>query len=263
MAERLQESFRRGKAEGRPLFIGYVTGGYPTPGDTPAILLAMEEGGADILELGVPFSDPLADGATIQEANEVAIGLGVTFGDCLAFVREARALGLKAPVLLMGYENPVLSYGEARAARDAAAAGADGFIMIDLPPEEATGFIAECRKHGLCFVPLVAPTTAEARIALLAGTADGFLYCVSVMGTTGKTAVNPEELPEFLARVRRHTDLPLAVGFGITTREHVVAVGKLAEAAVVGTAIIRAIDATTEGTPAERVRAFVASLAGD
>ena len=261
MSERLRERFRLGKAEGRPLFVGYVTAGYPTPGDTPDILLAMEAGGADILELGVPFSDPLADGATIQEANEVAIAQGVSFADCLGFVRSAREKGLTAPVLLMGYENPVLSYGETRAARDAAAAGADGFIMVDLPPEEAGPFIADCRANDLSFVPLVAPTTEEPRIALLAAAADSFLYCVSVTGTTGKTAVNADDLPEFLARVRRHTALPLAVGFGVSTRQHVIDVGALAEAAVVGTAIIRSIDATTEGTPAERVGAFVASLA--
>ena len=137
MSERLREAFARAKAEGRTAFIPYVTAGYPSPADTVPILLAMEAGGADVLELGVPFTDPLADGATIQHANQIAIEHGVTLKDCFTLVREARLQGLDAPVLLMGYYNPILSLGEERAAAEAAAAGIDGFIVVDLPVEEA------------------------------------------------------------------------------------------------------------------------------
>jgi tryptophan synthase len=259
---RLRERFRQGKREGRALFVAYVTAGYPRREDTVPILLALEAGGADVIELGVPFSDPLADGATIQQANQVALAQGVTFADCLAFVRTARIAGLTAPVLLMGYYNPILQYGEARAARDAAAAGVDGFIVVDLPPDEAGHFLAACRANDLSFVPLVAPTTPDTRIPLLAGAADAFLYCVSVTGTTGKGNVAVDELPAFLGRVRAQTDLPLAVGFGITRREHVAAVGKVADAAVIGSAILGAIDRADESNRAARVREFVEEVTG-
>ena len=262
MSQHLRECFARGRAEGRPLFVGYVTGGYPTPADGVPVLLAMEAGGADVIEIGVPFSDPLADGATIQHANEIALANGVSFAACLGYVREARAAGLQAPVLFMGYYNPLLAYGEERAVADAAAAGADGFIVVDLPPEEASSFLDACRRHDQSFVPLVAPTTLDSRIAALAAVADGFIYCVSMTGTTGSTAVVVESLPAFVERVRRHTDLPLAVGFGISLREHVLAVGEIADAAAVGSAIIAAIDAAGGASPAERVREFVEDVTG-
>jgi tryptophan synthase len=260
--DRLRLQFQDAKAAGRPLFVGYITAGFPARADTVPVLLAMEAAGTGVIEIGVPFSDPLADGATIQAANEVALRNGITLEDCFACVREARAAGLTVPVLLMGYYNPILAYGEDLACRDAAAAGVDGFIVVDLPAEEAVPFVARCRQHRLSFVPLIAPTTAEERVATLAGLADSFLYCVSVMGTTGGRSVAMEALPAFLQRVRRHTDLPLAVGFGITRPEHVQAVGKLAEAVVVGTAIINAAAAGGPGEAASAVRAFVAEMTG-
>lgn len=244
------------------MFVGYVTAGYRERADTVPVLLALEAGGTDVIELGVPFTDPLADGATVQQANEVALAQGVSFGDCLAFVKEARAQGLLAPVILMGYYNPILAYGTARACRDTAAAGADGFIIVDLPPDEEPEFLAEVRHAGLALVPLIAPTTEESRVPVLTNAADAFVYCVSVTGTTGKGNVNLEGLPPFLARVRRHTALPIAVGFGITKREHVEAVGKLADAAVIGSAIIATIDAAPPDGRARRVREFVEDVTG-
>ncbi len=262
MPERLKERFSAAKAEGRALFVGYITAGFPERGDTVDILLGIEEGGADVIEIGVPFSDPLADGATIQAANQVALGQGITLRDCFDYVRDARAEGLQAPVLLMGYYNPILAYGEGRAARDAAEAGVDGFIIVDPPPDEAGSFLGTCRANGLSFVPLVAPTTTDERMAQVTAAGDGFVYCVSMTGTTGKGNVAVESLPGFLARVRKHTDLPLGVGFGITSREHVEAVGKIADAAIIGTAIIRAVEAAPRGARAEAVRAFVARVTG-
>lgn len=263
MPSRLEEVFARGQAEGRALFVGYVTGGYPEPKDCVPVLLALEAGGTDIIELGVPFTDPLADGATVQHANHIAIEHGVTLADCLGFVREARVRGLKAPVVLMGYHNPILAYGEERLARDAREAGVDGFIVVDLPPDEGSTFLMALRANGLAFVPMIAPTTTDERIPVLAAAAESFIYCVSVTGTTGRGNVAVDALPEFLARVRRGTGgRPLAVGFGITTRAHVQAVGKLADAVVIGSAIISAIDAGAGDDPARSVREFVEDVTG-
>lgn len=262
MSERLREVFALGKKEKRALFMPYVTAGYPSRVDTVDILLAMEAGGADVIELGVPFSDPLADGATIQHANHVAVEQGVTLRDCLGFIREARERGLTAPVLLMGYYNPILALGEERTALLAAEAGADGFIVVDLPPEEAATFLAACKTNDQSFVPMVAPTTSEERIERLASVADAFLYCVSVTGTTGQRTSLPADLPAFLRRVRKHTKLPLAVGFGVSRREHVEEVGKVADAAVIGSAIIAALDAAEEDRRAQRVREFVEDVTG-
>lgn len=261
MSQRLRDTFARAKEEGRTLFVPYVTAGYPRRGSTVDLLLGMEAGGGDILELGMPFTDPLADGATIQHANQVALEQQVHLEDCLAMVAEARSRGLQAPVLLMGYYNPVLSMGEERCAKLAREAGADGFIIVDLPPEEAGSFLSACKANDLSFVPLVAPTTSHERIGLVAAAADAFLYCVSVTGTTGTRTDLPAELGAFLARVREVTSLPLAVGFGISTREHVKQVGQVAEAAIVGSAIIAAIDAGEPDGCVERVRAYIEGVA--
>ena len=262
MSQRIRDQFARGKAEGRTLFIGYITCGYPTAAETVPLLLAMQAGGTDIIEIGVPFTDPLADGATIQHANQVALEGGMTLAKCFETVHAAREAGLTVPVLLMGYDNPIVAFGEERAAATAKASGVDGFIVVDLPPEEAGRFIAACRAEGLSFVPLVAPTTTNARIPALAAVADSFIYCVSVTGTTGKGNIAMSGLPEFVARVRAHTTLPLAVGFGITRREHVEAVGRIADAAVIGSAIIATVDAAEAGIRAQRVREFVEHVTG-
>lgn len=262
MSARLRELFARAREEGRALFIPYVTAGYPARGDTVPILLGMEAGGADVIEMGMPFTDPMADGATVQHANEVAIQHGITLSDCFAMVREARAEGLQAPVLFMGYVNPILAMGEGRVALEARDAGVDGFIIVDLPPEEAGGFLAACRANDLSFVPLVAPTTSDERIEKLSAVGDAFLYVVSQAGTTGSRARLSEELPALVARIRKHASLPLAVGFGVSTREHVAQVSKLADAAVVGSAIISAIDAAGSDRAAQGVREYVEDVSG-
>jgi tryptophan synthase len=262
MSQRLRDTFATARRAGRRLFIGYVTAGYPQRAETVPILLAMQAGGADVIELGVPFSDPMADGATIQHANQVALEQGLTLADCFELVREARAQGLAVPVVLMGYYNPILARGEARACAEAAAAGIDGWIVVDLPPEEAATFLSACRANDLSFVPLIAPTTRDERIARIASDADAFLYCVSVTGITGKGNVALDELPAFLERVRARTQLPLAVGFGINTRQQAEAVRAIADAAVVGSAIITAIDAAEANHRAQSVREFVEDVSG-
>lgn len=242
MAASLRAAFASRKPHAA--FVAYLTCGFPDASATVPALLALQAGGADVLELGVPFSDPMADGGTIQRASEVALAGGATLAGCLAAVRAARAAGLTVPVVLMGYYNPALAYGEARLVADAAAAGVSGFILVDLPPEECASFLALCDGAGLAYIPLVAPTTADDRLRALAKVARGFVYCVSVTGVTGARAALDDDLAPFVARVRKHIpDVPLAVGFGISTPEHVAAVGKLADGVVMGSAIIAKLEA--------------------
>ena len=225
----------------------------------------MQEGGASIIELGIPYTDPQADGATITAANQVAIANGTfEIGTCLAMVKKAREMGLTVPVVLMGYVNPFIQYGEDRLCAEAKEAGADGFIVVDLPPEEGVALNKACVKYGLSNVPLVAPTSSDKRIAALADMATTFLYCVSVTGVTGARTELPSDLPEFLERVRKETDLPLAVGFGISSPEMVNGVANMADGVVVGSSILNAMkglgdDATTE-EKAEVVRSVIANL---
>ena len=243
--------------------ITYVTAGYPNPDETVNLLLAMQEGGADILELGIPFTDPQADGATIQKANEDALKFGVTLKNCIEMVSTARSRGLTAPVVLMGYYNPFFSYGLDSLMDDCKAAGVDGFIVVDLPPEEGSSFVNAANARGLAYVPLVSPTTTNERIAYLSSNAGSFLYCVSVTGVTGSRGVLPTDLKAFVERIREHSSVPLAIGFGIGTPDHVKDVSAIAEGIVVGSAIIANIDAAKDLTAADRaasLKLFVSSL---
>lgn len=260
---RIAECMARLRADGRLGLIAYLTVGYPDVESTLRLVPALAAGGADMVELGVPFSDPLADGTTIQRASHHALGQGVTVAVCLDVVRRLRQGGLAIPLLLMGYYNPMLAYGIDEFARDAADAGADGLIVVDLPPEEAVGAQTACGGRGLDVIYLLAPTSSDERIARVAGQASGFVYCVSLTGVTGARGELSPGLAEFLARVRRHTLLPLAVGFGISRAEHVQAVARLgAEAAVIGSAIIDLIDRTPPGEREERVREYVEVVTG-
>ncbi|EKX40150.1 hypothetical protein GUITHDRAFT_159960 [Guillardia theta CCMP2712] len=245
MAQKLASAFARCKASNRTAFVGYLTAGFFEKDDTIPLMLALEEGGADVIECGVPFTDPMADGTTIQKANEVAIANGVvgTKG-CIDMVKEARKKGLKVPVVLMGYYNPFFMYpgGMEQLGKDCQEAEVNGFIMVDLPVEEAGEVLTMCRKYDLSFVPLLAPTSTDERIEKLAKTASSWIYAVSVTGVTGARSDLSADLPSFLARIRKHTDVPVAVGFGVSKREHVLQLGKLgADGAVVGSAIINAI----------------------
>jgi len=244
--------------------VGYLTAGYPHPDETVNLMLAMQAGGTDVIELGIPFTDPQADGATIQKANEDALKHGVTLDSCIKMVATARSRGLTAPVVLMGYYNPFLSYGLDRLMDDSKAAGIDGFIVVDLPPEEGSTFVRIANSRGLTYVPLASPTTTNERISYLGKTTNSFIYCVSVTGVTGVRDSLPSDLKEFIGRVREHARVPLAVGFGISTPQQVKEVSQFAEAVVVGSAIIATIDANIDKTPADRataLRDFIANLA--
>jgi tryptophan synthase alpha chain len=259
---RIEATFARIKAEGRTGFVAFVTTGYPSVDATLDMVRALVEGGADIIELGVPFSDPLAEGPTIQRSSFAALENGVTSTACLDVVRKLRSRGVEAPLILMGYYNPILAYGIEEFCRDSGQAGADGFIVVDLPPEESADFHRECERHNLRLIYLLAPTSPPERIAEVAKRASGFVYCVSVTGTTGARDELPAGLSEFVERVRTCTDLPIAVGFGISQHKHFQSVGRIADAAVIGSAIIDVIDGGDPSQAAARVKEYAEVVTG-
>ncbi|KAH8699220.1 bifunctional tryptophan synthase [Talaromyces proteolyticus] len=261
--EVIKETFAKCKAEKRSALVTYVTAGYPTVDETVDILLGLENGGADVIELGLPFTDPIADGPTIQKANTQALLNGVTIPMVLDIVRTARKKGLQAPVLFMGYYNPLLQYGEERMLKDTKEAGANGFIMVDLPPEEAVRFRDLCTSIGLSYVPLIAPATSESRMKLLCKIADSFIYVVSRMGVTGATGTLSTGLPDLLKRVHQYSgNIPAALGFGVSTREHFLAVQNDAEGVVIGSQIINVLGQAAEGQRAQTVEEYISSVTG-
>lgn len=217
----------------------------------------------DIIELGLPFTDPIADGPTVQHSNNVALQNGVTVAGALQFVRDARKRGLHIPVLFMGYYNPLLRYGEDRMLKDCREAGVNGFIMVDLPPEEAVRFRNNCKKQGLSYVPLIAPATSDKRMKLLCSIADSFIYVVSRMGVTGATGTLNTKLPELLERVKQYSGgVPAAIGFGVSTREHFLSVAELADGVVIGSQIVITLGNAKPGERANAVRDYCAQVAG-
>ncbi|MCI0783320.1 MAG: tryptophan synthase subunit alpha [Chloroflexi bacterium] len=259
---RIEETFARLKAEGRTGFVAFLTVGYPDVESTLRIVPALIEGGADVIELGVPFSDPLADGPKIQKASFHALQQGVTVETCLDVVRKLRASGVEAPIVPMGYYNPLLAYGLARFTKDAAEAGVDGLIVVDLPPEESDEMLAACEAAGLRLIYLVAPTSTEERIREVARRASGFVYCVGVTGVTGERDEIAPGLAEFVGRVRNATNLPIAVGFGISLPKHFEAVARIADAAVIGSAIIDEIARSDPSEQSERLKSYAEVVTG-
>lgn len=235
---RITQTWQRLRAEERRALILYLTVGFPDRESALELVPQMVAAGADMVELGVPFSDPLAEGSTIQGATQRALQNGVTVSYCLETVRQLRAQGIEVPLLLMGYLNPLLRYGVERFCTDAAVAGVDGLILPDLPPEEAGEIDAACRTHGLDLIMFVAPTSTPERIAHVAEQARGFIYCVALKGVTGARAELPPELPEFVTRVRQQTSTPVAVGFGISQPEHAQRIGALADGVIIGSKLI-------------------------
>jgi tryptophan synthase alpha chain len=262
MSSRLLNAFARARAEQRVAVITLVIPGFPSPTETDAVFDAMVAAGADIIEVEIPFSDPLADGATIQSSVFEALKAGTTPADCIEFVRRARRRHPETPIVFMTYLNPVIANGLPKFAAEAAAAGADAFILTDLPPEEAVEAKAALAKEGLDLIFLVAPTSSDARIELICSQAAGFVYCVSVAGVTGARAALPADLSDFVARVRRCTNLPLAVGFGISRRDHIEALYGVSDGAVIGSAIMDVISASEPQKRADAVREYVEVLSG-
>ena len=256
--ERIGRAFATAKAERRLAVLIYLVVGYPDRSSTGPLLRAALDGGADVLELGVPFSDPLADGATVQHASEIALANGVTLATCLGEARSVVA-ECDVPALLMGYTNPFERYGYERFAQDAATAGVAGVIVPDLPAEESGAFDRALVPAGMARIDLYAPTTPESRLARLVPRARGFVYCVSLTGVTGARPALGSDVASFVGRVRGHTSLPVALGFGIGEPSHVRALRGLVDGVVIGSAAIDVVTAASDRPAA--LRAFVRSLA--
>lgn len=236
----LAHMFDAVKAQDRAAFMPYFPIGYPSYDASLDAIEAMAAEGVDGFEIGIPFSDPLADGPTIQAATQKALENGTTVRHCLDAVQTLRERGLEQPMLLMGYANPFVAYGIERFVQDAKAAGADGLIVPDLPVEEAAMFAEACERESMALVFFLAPTSSPERMALVAQHARGMIYVVSLTGITGARSTLPEYLTEFIGNIRQHTDTPLALGFGISTPDQAAAMNGLVDAFIVGSAMVRA-----------------------
>lgn len=257
---RIEQAFERLKSEGQRALITYLTAGDPSPDRTVELILALEAGGADIIELGVPFSDPMADGPVIQKASERALAAGTSLRRVLEIIRETRTRS-EIPIVVFSYLNPVLRYGFERFAEAAAEAGADGALLTDLNIEAAEPYLQQMRKRDLATVFLGSQTSTDERLRKLADASTGFLYLVSTAGVTGmRQTVSGQAIP-LLERARGLTAIPLAVGFGLSTREHMESVAPYADGAIVGSAIMRLIEENQEAPDlAEKLRDFAADL---
>jgi tryptophan synthase alpha chain len=257
---RIDATFAKLKADGRTALIPYVTTGDPSPSATLPIMQALVSAGADIIELGVPFSDPMADGPVIQRASERALAQHVGLSDVLAVVGAFRATNTTTPIVLMGYANPIEAMGVAAFADRAQAAGVDGALVVDYPPEEAAGFAALMLEHGIAPIFLLAPTTPEARIADVARLARGYVYYVSLKGVTGAGHIDTTEVGRKLAEIRRHVALPLGVGFGIRDAASAQAIAAHADAVVIGSRIIQEIEAGPAPEAASRAGTWLRTI---
>ena len=235
---RLQSRFAELKQQNRAALVTFVTGGDPDYATSLAILKGLPGAGADVIELGMPFTDPMADGPAIQLANIRALAGRQTLAKTLQMVRDFREGNSETPLVLMGYFNPIHHYGVARFIEDAKAAGVDGLIVVDLPPEHNEDLCAPAQAAGLDFIRLTTPTTDDARLPTVLNGSSGFVYYVSVAGVTGAGSATVDHVEEAVARLRRHTDLPVCVGFGIRTPEHAATIARLAEGVVVGSALV-------------------------
>jgi tryptophan synthase alpha chain len=254
----------------KPIFMPYFPLGFPNFETSVDVVEALAKNGADLIEVGLSFSDPLADGPVIQKATQVALERGITLRKCLDAVKELRNRGVDIPLVMMGYYNPILAYGLGRFSRDAIEAGADGFIVPDLPPEEAGEFASALNDASTTheksaplgeapLIPMLAPTTPDERMEMIARNAKGFIYLVSVTGVTGERKSISEGLSELIARVRQHTSVPVCVGFGIGTPEQAREVGNLADGVIVGTACVRTVGGSEQ--PVEAAKSFASSFA--
>ncbi len=257
---RIDEMFERKRASNAASLIFFLTAGHPDAASTVEAITALEAGGTDLIELGIPFSDPIADGPTIQKSSQAALEAGMTVEGVLEIVRQVRKASQIPLILFTGF-NPVFHYGEARFIAAAAAAGADGVLIPDLPPEEGAEIESACQKHGLKTIFLAAPTTTEERLATICHHSTGFLYYISLRGVTGARAEMPTDLRENVEKIRRSTSLPLAVGFGVSEPHHARQIAEIADGVVVGSALVRLIDESA-GKPdfSDRLRAYSQSL---
>lgn len=261
---RIAATFEALKKDGRRALIPYVTAGFPFADITPELMHGMVEAGTDVIELGVPFSDPMADGPVIQKAGEAALALGVGMKQVLAIVAAFRKTDTTTPVVLMGYANPVerydLVHGKKSFIRDAAAAGVDGLLVVDYPPEECEAFAAELKAAGIDLIFLLAPTSTDERMAQVARIASGYVYYVSLKGVTGAGHLDTEAVGRMIPRIREHVSIPVGVGFGIRDARTAQAIGSAADAVVIGTKIIQLIEDQPRDKVVPAVREFLAGI---
>jgi tryptophan synthase alpha chain len=243
---RIATRFATLKAEGRGALVTFLSGYDPDRETSLAILKGLPEAGADVIEIGVPFTDPMADGPSIQKAGQRALKAGATVPGIFQLVRDLRATVKDTPVVLMGYYNPILSYGVAQFCADAAAAGVDGLIIVDVPPEEADEVEPHTRANGLDLIRLIAPTTDEARLPRVLGATTGFIYYVAITGITGTRSADYASLAPAIQRLKRHTDLPVAIGFGIRQPAQAAEAASVADGAVVGTSLVDTLAASLD-----------------
>ena len=262
MANRIDTVLGRLRESGETALAPYITIGFPDVPTSEELVRTILDSGGDMLELGVPFSDPLADGPTIQMTTYRALQNGVTVGECLAVVRRLRASGVEAPLVFLGYYNPYFRYGTESFLDDAADAGVDGMIVPDLPTVEAAQFGEMCRNRGIHLIPMLAPTSSDERIEDACKAAGGFIYCVSLTGVTSARRTLSRATAGLVERIRQHTDLPILVGFGVSRAEHLVEIGTYAEGAAVGSALLDAIDRAPPDGKVEAARDFIHSLRG-
>ncbi len=260
---RIQQAFGRLAGEGRKALIPFITAGDPDAALTVPLMHALVDAGADVIELGVPFSDPMADGPTIQRASERALAKGMTLRKVLALVVEFRNTNSSTPVVLMGYANPIEAMGLEKFAAAAQQAGVDGVLVVDYPPEEAEKFGATMRAYGMDPIFLIAPTSSAERIARTAAIASGYVYYVSLAGVTGSGALNVDAVAERVPAIREKTGLPVGVGFGIRDAASAARIARVADAVVVGSRIIEEIEKSSVGGDATQICANVRALVAD
>jgi len=262
MTTRIDHRFAELKAQGRAALVTFLTAGDPDPTTSLAILAALPKAGADVVELGMPFTDPMADGPAIQMSSQRALKAGQTLHKTLEMVRAFRKADDATPIVLMGYYNPIYIYGVDRFLKDAKSAGVDGLIVVDLPPEEDEELCLPALKAGLSFIHLATPTTDDKRLPAVLANTSGFVYYVSITGITGAAAPDPAKVKGAVARIKRHTGLPVSVGFGVRTAEHARAIAEGADGVVVGTALVEAVRGSldAQGKATARTVAAVTDL---
>lgn len=257
---RIQKTFAALAAQNKKGLIPFITAGDPEPGLTVALMHALVEGGADVIELGVPFSDPMADGPVIQRASERALAQGVSLTHVLGWVAEFRKTNATTPVVLMGYANPIERMGEDAFAKAAAAAGVDGVLVVDYPPEECESFAALMRTNGMDPIFLLAPTSTDARIEAVAKVASGYLYYVSLKGVTGSATLDLDIVAARLPLIKQHANLPVGVGFGIRDAQTARAIGGVADAVVIGSRLVQLLEDAPRDQAVASLRSFIAGI---